>query len=74
MPFSALIIIAIAVVLPALAIVRFVLLSRWLDRLNNGLPPEQHFHSIGLYTPSEHIRLWRRWREVRNQAKDSSPA
>ncbi len=73
MPSSGLIIITIAVLLPALIIVRFVLLSRWLDRLNNGLPPEQHFHLIGSYTPSEHIRLWRRWREVRNRSNKIHP-
>jgi len=73
MPSSALIIIAIAVLLPVLTIVRFVVLSRWFDRLNEGLPSNQQFQLIGLYTPSENLRLWRRWREVRNQHQKVHP-
>ena len=40
-------IIAIAVLLPLSAIIRFVLLARWTDRLNEELPPDQHFQLIG---------------------------
>ncbi len=66
MPATA-VIITIAVLLPALTIVRFILLSRWLDRLNEGLPSDQHFHLIAWWTLPEHIRAWRRWREVRGR-------
>ena len=66
---AALIIIAIVVLLPLLTIFRFVLLSRWIDHLNTGLPPDQHFQLIGWWTPGENRRAWRRWREVRKARK-----
>jgi opacity protein-like surface antigen len=73
MSSEAVIIIAIAILLPTVAVVRTLFVSRWLERLNNGLPPEQHFQLIGWYGPSEHTRLWRRWREVRNQSNRIHP-
>jgi opacity protein-like surface antigen len=73
MSSEAVIIIAVAVLLPTVAVIRLVFLSRWLERLNTGLPPEQQFHLIGWYGPSEHMRLWWRWREVRNQSNRIHP-
>jgi len=69
MSSAALLIIAIAVLLPLSTIFRFVLLSRWIDRLNEGLPPDQHFQLIGWWTPSEKLRAWRRWRQIRRARK-----
>ena len=66
---AALIIIAIVVLLPLLTIFRFVLFSRWIDHLNTGLPPDQHFQLIRWWTPGENLRAWRRWREIRKARK-----
>ena len=63
------VVLALAVLLPALSIVRFVLLSRWIDRLNEGLPPEKQFQMIGWWGSSENRRAWERWREIRKGRK-----
>ena len=63
------IIVLALVVLVGSNIVRFVLLSRWIDRLNDGLPPGEQFQLIGWWTPAERMRAWRRWREIRKANK-----
>ncbi len=64
------ILIGLAVLLPVFAIVRVVFLARRIERLNEGLPPDQHFNLIGLWGPSEKLRASRRWREIRNAQKN----
>jgi hypothetical protein len=64
------ILIGLAVLLPVFAIVRVVFLARRIERLNEGLPPDQHFNLIGWWGPSEKLRASRRWREIRNAEKN----
>jgi hypothetical protein len=45
-------IVLLAILLPLSAIFRFVLLDRWIEYLNRGLPPDQHLQPLGWWTPS----------------------
>jgi hypothetical protein len=55
------------VFLVASNIARFLLLDRWLEKLNVGLPAEQHFQLLGWWWSSENMRAWRRWREIKKK-------
>jgi len=55
------------VLLVASNILRFLLLDRWIEKLNVGLPPEQQFQLIGWWGPSERLRAWRKWREIKRK-------
>jgi hypothetical protein len=68
---SATVIIVLAILLPLSAIFRFLLLDRWIGYLNQGLPPDQQFQLIGWWTPFEHRRARRRWRELRRGKKNT---
>jgi len=47
--------------------VRFILLAKCIDRLNEGLPVDQQFQLIGSWTPGERTRAWKRWKEIRSK-------
>ncbi len=64
MPSPAFIVI-FAVLLPISAIARFLVLDRWIERLNEGLPPNEQFSLIGWWTFREQRRAWRRWRQIK---------
>jgi hypothetical protein len=60
------------VLLVASNIVRFLLLDRWIEKLNAGLPQEQHFQLIGRWGISERQRALRRWREIKKKPSTHS--
>jgi hypothetical protein len=55
------------VLLVAANMVHLILFSKWIDRLNEGLPPDQQFQLIGWWSPAERARARKRWKEIRSK-------
>ena len=61
-------IIILAVLLPISAIAHYLVLDRWIERLNEGLPPKEQFTLIGWWTFRKQRRAWQRWRQIKRSS------
>jgi hypothetical protein len=62
-------IIGFVIILPFVDMAYIVWWSNLLERLNKGLPEDQQFQLIDWWTPSKRLRMFKRWRYIRETSK-----